>query len=280
MSISSRFRRPLRQAGLLSLAVALLMAPADAAVYQKGDRLRPRPTVVTPPTASTQDEPGRPPGDAILLFDGQDLLAHWMEFNPKDNRPDPSRPPKWIVKDGYTEAFGNQIQTRASFADCHLHIEWMTSPEEARQAGRIDQKRGNSGIEFGPHPEIQIHDSYENDTYPDGQAAAIYGLLPPRVNASRPPGQWQSYDIYYTAPRFAEGRKVSPATYTVLHNGLPVHLATEIPGDEVECRIRIRPHGSPVRFRNIWVRPLHDYDENAGQPLPVGARTTNPFKSN
>lgn len=261
------------------LLIPVLLTAAEPTVYKKADRLRPRPSVVTPPTASTQEQPGRAPSDATVLFDGTDLLTHWMEFNPK-GKEDPSRPPLWIVKDGYTEAFGNQIQTRAKFADCHLHIEWLTSPEEALRPDRFDQKRGNSGIEFGSHPEIQIHDSYDNDTYPDGQAAAIYGLLPPRVNASRPPGEWQSYDIYYTAPRFADGKKIAPATYTILHNGLPMHIAAELPGDEAGCRIRLRPHGSPVRFRNIWVRPLHDYDENAGRPLPAGARTTNPFRPN
>lgn len=262
-------------ASLLCPAALLATAPVD---YKKADRLRPRPSVVTPPTASTQEVPGSVPSDATVLFDGKDLVTHWMEFDAKGGKVDPSLPPKWIIKDGYTEAFGNQIQTREKYSDCHLHMEWLTSPEEALKLDRFDQKRGNSGIEFGSHPEIQVHDSYQNDTYPDGQAASIYGQLPPRVNASRPPGQWQSYDIYYTAPRFAEGKKTAPATFTILHNGLPVHIAAELPGGEAECRIRLRPHGSPVRFRNIWVRPLHDYDENAGKPLPAGARTTNPFK--
>lgn len=108
--------------------------------------------------------------------------------------------------------------------------------------------------------------------------AAIYNHFPPRVNASRPPGNWQSYDIYYVAPRFSDGKKISSAKFTILHNDLPVHLNVELPGDQIACNIRIRPHGSPVRFRNIWVRPLHEYDENAGKPLPPGARTTNPFK--
>ncbi len=245
--------------------------------YRKGDRLRPRPPVVAPPTASTQDAPGRVPSDAIVLFDGRDL-SQWMEFNARTGIDDPSRPPKWRVQDGYAEAAGNNIQTRAKFGDCHFHVEWRTSPEEAAMGGlRIDQRRGNSGIEFGDHPEIQILDSYRNDTYPDGQAAAIYGHYPPRVNASRPPGEWQSYDIYYTAPVFDNGRKVKSATYTVLHNGLPVHLAVEVKGEAVECRIRFRPHGGLLRYRNIWVRPLRAYDEAAGQPLPAEARTTNPF---
>jgi hypothetical protein len=153
-----------------------------------------------------------------------------------------------------------------------------SSPEEAAIGGeRFDQKLGNSGVEFGDHPEIQILDSYNNDTYPDGQAAAIYGYYPPRVNASRPPGEWQSYDIFYTAPAFEGGKKIKSATYTVLHNALPVHVMAEVPGEAIECRIRFRPHGGQVRFRNMWVRPLHAYDENAGKPLPAGARTERPW---
>ena len=266
---------------LLSLAFVCALPAAAPLVgtpsYKKGDRLRPRPPVVAPPTASTQEAPGRAPGDAIVLFDGRDL-SQWMEFNARTGIDDPSLPPKWRVQDGYAEAAGNNIQTRAKFGDCHFHVEWRTSPEEAAIGGeRIDQHLGNSGIEFGDHPEIQILDSYQNDTYPDGQAAAIYGYFPPRVNASRPPGEWQSYDVFYTAPLFENGRKVKSATYTVLHNGLPVHLAAEVKGDTVECRIKFRPHGGQLRYRNIWVRPLHRYDEDAGKPLPPGARTERPW---
>lgn len=258
-----------------SVVLTVPLASASEVNYKKGDRLRPRPTVVTAPTASTPEGPGRRPSDATVLFDGTNL-ANWMEFNPR-GAADPTQPPKWIVRDGYTEAAGNQIQTREKFGDCHFHLEWLNSPTEATQADRIDQRRGNSGIEFGDHPEIQLLDGFENDTYPDGQAAAIYGHWPPLVNASRRPGEWQSYDIYYTAPVFAGGQKVKSATYTVVHNGLPVHLMAEVPGDLTEVPIRLRPHGGQVRYRNLWVRPLHRYDENAGQPLPAGARTKNPF---
>lgn len=243
--------------------------------YKPHDRKRPRPTVVTPPTASTQDQPGLPPSDATILFDGKDL-SKWMEWTAQGGG-NPAKPGKWIVRDGYTEAFGNQIETREKFADCHIHFEWQTSPEEAAQGTpRVDQHLGNSGFEIGDHPEIQILDSHENDTYPDGQAASIYGCWPPLVNASRKPGQWQSYDIFYLAPRFAEGRKVHNAVYTVLHNGLPVHHYVEVKGEETECHLRFRPHGGKLRYRNIWVRPLHQYDENKGKPFPPGARTVKP----
>jgi hypothetical protein len=225
--------------------------------YKTADITRPRPSVVAPPAASTQATPGQPPSDATVLFNGQDLSA-WMEFNPR-GADDPSKPPKWIIQDRYTLAAGNNIQTREKFADCHFHVEWA-SPEEIIGDG---QMRGNSGLAFGEHGEIQILDSYQNDTYPDGQAAAIYGVLPPLVNASRKPGEWQTYDVFYTAPVFSNGIKIRSATYTVLHNSLPVHLHVPVKGDDVACHIRFLPHGGKVRFRNIWVRPLHRYDENA-----------------
>ena len=253
---------------IASLAAALTLQAA--ATYKKSDRLRPRPTVVTPATAD------KPPSDAIILFDGTNL-DHWINFNPKN--PDEELPARWIITGNYAEANRGQLQTREKFADVHLHLEYRCSPEEltmpvpAGQKPRIDQKRGNSGIEFGDHPEIQLLDSYENDTYPDGQAAAIYGYFPPLVNACLPPGEWQTLDIYYTAPR-----QGAAATYTIIHNNIPVHIAAPVPGDETSCRIRIRPHGGHLRYRNIWIRPLHAYDENANKPLPENARTTDPFK--
>ncbi len=249
--------------------------PVGDVKYKPGDRLRPRPTVVDPPTVGTEAAAGRPPGDATVLFDGRDL-SRWAEVNAKDPT-DVTRPPQWVVQNGYGEARGGQIQTRAEFADCHIHLEFRMSPEEAAEPGRVDQNRGNSGIVIGDHPEVQILDGYDNDTYPDGQAAAIYGHWPPLVNACRKPGEWQTYDIYYNAPRFDGPKKVQPATYTVVFNGLPVHLSTPVPGEAVEGRLRFKPHGGKVRYRNIWVRPLHRYDENAGKPLPPGAHTTDPL---
>jgi hypothetical protein len=251
-------------------------APPSNPKYTHGDRLRPRPTVVTPPTASTQKEPGKPPSDAIVLFDGTDLSA-WQPWHPDRDRS--QEPIKWVIQDGYCTAAGSALETKQTFGDCHVHLEWRTSPEEAAQGeARIDQHRGNSGIEFGDHPEIQVLDSFENDTYPDGQAASIYGSWPPLANATRKPGEWQSYDMIYVAPRFEGKKKVANAVYTVLHNGLPVHHHVEVSGNDVETHIRLRPHGGEIRYRNIWVRPLHQYDENEGKPLPKGARTENPFK--
>lgn len=249
-----------------------------AAKYKHGDRLRPRPTVVTPPTSSTQDAPGQPPSDAIVLFDGHDL-AKWARWDPKATN-DLSKPAPWEVHDGFAEVVRGGIQTRDKFSNCHFHLEWRTSPTEAARSDKdFDQHRGNSGVFIGDHPEIQVLDSYENDTYPDGQAAAIYGAWPPLVNASRKPGEWQTYDIFYVAPQFQNGAKVKNATYTVLHNGLPVHLSTEVSGEDVAGRLRLQAHGGKVQYRNMWVRPLHQYDENEGKPLPPGARTLNPFPS-
>lgn len=248
-------------------AGAVADPPSTRPIWKHADMTRPRPSIVTPPTASTQDQPGRPPGDAIILFDGKDLSA-FREFNPRGPGDD-SKPAKWLIKDGYAQEYGNQIESRQAFADAHFHIEWRV-PLDVPATTQPGQKRGNSGVEIGEHGEIQILDSYENDTYPDGQAAAIYGCWPPLVNASRPPGEWQTYDIYYFSPRFEDGKKVKSAAYTVIHNGLPVHHNTEVKGDEIESRLRFRPHGGKIHWRNIWVRPLHQYDENLGKPLPTG----------
>jgi hypothetical protein len=227
---------------------------------------RPRPPVVTPPTESTQDKPGLPPSDAVVLFDGKDL-SQWMTYNPRA-KDEPTKEAPWQLHDGYTQEFGSSIQTRQEFADCHIHFEWRV-PADVTGAG---QRRGNSGFEIGDHGEIQILDSFQNDTYPDGQAAAIYGKWPPLVNASRQPGEWQSYDVFYFAPQFLGGKKVKPAIYTVLHNGLPVHHNVEVPGNDVRCHLHFRPHGGKIHFRNIWVRPMHRYDENAdGNPRPQQA---------
>ncbi|MCX7866701.1 MAG: DUF1080 domain-containing protein [Limisphaera sp.] len=223
------------------------------------DRNRPRPPVIVPPTPSTQAEAGRPPSDAIVLFDGKDLSA-WCAMD--------GSPSRWVVRDGYMECTpgSGYIRTRRSFGDCQLHIEWA-APAKPSGSG---QGRGNSGLFFGLNRyEVQILDSYENETYADGQAAAIYGQYPPLVNASRPPGEWQTYDVVYLAPRFDEqGNLVSPARLTVFHNGVLVqyHVPLTGPTDWInrdpyrahpeKLPISLQDHGNPVRFRNIWVREL------------------------
>ena len=218
------------------------------------DGERPQPRVVDPGTAEA------PPSDAVVLFDGSDLAA-WA------GRDGDAR---WQVEDGYMEVNGSgSIRTRESFGDCQLHIEWA-APAEVSSGS---QGRGNSGVFLMGRYEVQVLDSYQNRTYPDGQAAALYGQSPPLVNACRPPGEWQSYDIVFEAPRFEGGELVEPAYATVIHNGVVVHHRKALLGATTHRRvaaysphgaegpIELQDHGNPVRFRNIWVRPLGGYDE-------------------
>ena len=237
------------------------MLPGGRWHVHDGDR--PLPPVITPGTCSTQEAPGKAPSDAIVLFDGKDL-SHW-----KSQRGGPAG---WNIDHEalVTRPGAGAILSREEFGDCQLHLEFA-SPVPPR--GR-DQGRGNSGVMFFGRYEIQVLDSYDNLTYADGQAAAIYGQYPPLVNASRPPGQWQSYDIIFTAPRFKDdGSLESPAYATILHNGVVVHNHTALLGPMIfrglprysphgpKGPILLQDHGNPVRFRNIWVRPVKGYDE-------------------
>jgi hypothetical protein len=223
------------------------------------DRNRPQPPVVAPATASTQEQAGKPPSDATVLFDGKDL-SQWVSMD--------GSPTKWITRDGYMECVkgSGYIRTLQNFGDCQLHVEWAT-PVPGQGEG---QGRGNSGVFFGlDRYEIQVLDSFENKTYADGGAGAIYGQYPPLVNVSRPPGQWQTYDIVYTAPRFeADGKLLSPARLTVLHNGVLIQNNVQLTGPTSWLErapyqahpekqpISLQDHGNPVRFRNVWVREL------------------------
>ena len=200
-------------------------------------------------------EPGEgsgPPSDAIVLFDGQDLSA-WTNGD------------KWTVKDGYAEAAGSGIQTNASFGSCQLHLEFAT-PAEVKGSG---QGRGNSGVYFMGQYEVQILDSFDNETYFDGQCGAIYKQSPPLVNVCRGPGQWQSYDIVFTAPKFDEaGKPTRPAALTVFQNGVLVQNHFELRGGTAWHKppsyqkhgdkqpLQLQFHGDKVRFRNIWLREL------------------------
>ena len=213
------------------------------------DTLRPRPRVVTARTV---------PSDAIVLFDGKDLSS-WRS-------PEGGAAP-WRVRNGFLEVVpeSGDIETVRRFGDVQLHIEWAT-PREVRGEG---QERGNSGVFLMGLYEVQVLDSYRNPTYADGQAAAIYGQHPPLVNAARPPGEWQTYDIVFRRPRFdAAGTVTSPARVTVLHNGVLVHDGVELHGATVNGRravyaahadrlpLRLQDHGNRTRFRNIWVREI------------------------
>jgi hypothetical protein len=220
------------------------------------DMNQPRPPVVTPGEVSSD-----PPSHAVVLFDGTDL-SEWVS--------EEGEPAEWIVKDGYIQVNETgYIRTRRDFGSCHLHVEWAT-PAGVKGRG---QGRGNSGIFFMSNYEVQVLDSYNNDTYPDGQAAAIYGRKPPLVNASRPPGEWQTYDIVFHRPIFKDGKVVKKATFTVFHNGVLVHDHFELPGgtgwegphtvSEYEehpdkLPLLLQDHDNPIRFRNIWLVELDD----------------------
>ena len=226
------------------------------------DADRPQPPIVTPPTESTQDQPGSPPSDAVVLFDGTGL-SEWETLD--------GGSPQWQVRDGYMEvaAKTGNIRTREHFGDCQLHVEWA-APEEVKGES---QGRGNSGVFLMGLYEIQVLDDYDNPTYADGTAAGIYGQFPPLVNACRKPGEWQTYEIIWIAPRFDGDKLVSPARLTLLHNGVVVHHDTELTGPTTHRRVLtyephpptgplvLQDHGDLVRFRNIWYRPLKSYDE-------------------
>lgn len=228
------------------------------------DVARPQPVVVTPGTESSPERPGRPPSDAIVLFDGTDL-SKWTTYV----KGQPTEP-KWKVENGYFEIVESAggMQTREKFGSMQLHIEWA-SP--ATVSGN-SQSRGNSGVLLMNRYEIQVLDSFDNRTYADGGAASIYGQYPPLVNASRKPGEWQTYDIFFEAPKSEDGKVVKPAFVTVVHNGVLVQYHREILGNTEHAKLAkynrvgaeealgIQNHHKPVRYRNIWVRRIESFD--------------------
>jgi hypothetical protein len=254
---------------LLLIVPALVAAAAEpkkekpftpGGVYRQGDMQRPRPTVITPPTEMTPSLPGQPPGDAVVLFAGKDLAQ--FKRVPRKGDPDTSEVARWKIENGYAEIApkSGTIETRAKFGSCQIHLEWAT-PVEVKGTS---QGRGNSGVLLSGWGEVQVLDSFDNDTYPDGQAAAIYSNYPPLVNASRQPGQWQSFDlICECATLDQQGKVIQPARLTVIHNGVIAHHAVERPFTGQEFGFALQDHNNPIRYRNIWVRPLHRYDENA-----------------
>jgi hypothetical protein len=216
---------------------------------------RPRPPVVKP---AVEGPFVPPPADAVVLFDGRDL-SQW--------RAEDGTPSKWSVQRGYVEVTagaGTLVSVRR-FGDVQLHLEWQ-APAPPKGEG---QDRGNSGVFLMGLYEVQVLDSYQNDTYPDGQAGAIYGQSPPLVNASWPPGVWQTYDIIFRRPHFGpDGSVQKPARMTVFHNGVLVQDNFELLGRTAHARraaysphedrlpLKLQDHGNPVRYRNIWVREL------------------------
>ena len=222
------------------------------------DRNRPVPAVVTPATASTQEAPGKAPSDAVVLFEGKDL-SQWAQ---KDGSS-----AKWKVESGYFEVVPKtgELHTKEAFGDCQLHVEFS----EPNPPKGEDQDRGNSGVFLMGLYEIQVLDSYNSKTYADGQASAVYGQYPPLVNASRAPGQWQTYDIIWHGPRFdADGKVTRLAHVTVFHNGVLTQDNVELTGPTghhvrppymptpEKLPLALQDHNHPVRYRNIWIRSL------------------------
>jgi len=227
------------------------------------DGTRPQPAVVTPGTFSTPETPGKPPSDAIVLFDGTDLSKCKAKSGGGES--------KWKCDNGCMYPVPNcgYNVTKDEFGDCQLHLEFS----EPTPPKGDSQGRGNSGVFFFGRYELQVLDSFNNPTYPDGQASAIYGQSPPLLNPARPPGEWQTYDVVFIAPRFKDGKLDTPAYITVFYNGVLVHNKKEILGSTghriapkysphgEKGSIELQDHGNPVRFRNIWIRNLKDYDQ-------------------
>ncbi|HAV65389.1 MAG TPA: DUF1080 domain-containing protein [Verrucomicrobiales bacterium] len=223
---------------------------------------RPQPRVVTPGGSFSQG--AKPPSDATVLFDGTNLDQWAVGAN---------KPAPWKIENGYMEVVpkSGSIRTKERFADFQLHLEFATP-------GKVEgnsQGRGNSGVLFNGIYEVQVLDSYQNPTYPDGQAGALYGQTPPLANASKPPGEWQSYDIIFESPRWdADGKLVKKAAVTVIHNGVILHHRKELAGNtphrqngnyskphDPEVFIQLQDHNNPTRFRNIWLRSIGEYDK-------------------
>lgn len=249
------------------------------------DGTRPQPPIVAPAEAFSHGAP--PPADAIVLFDGKDL-SKWQ--TPQGGAPN------WEIREGYMQVArrGGLIRTKDKFADFQLHLEFATPVEVTGTS----QGRGNSGLMINGMYEVQILDSFDNKTYPDGQAGALYGQTPPLVNASKGPGQWQTYDVIFESPRWDDSKQLTKkANVTVIHNGVVLHHRKEYFGatDGIggvphkalgaylqphppEVFIDLQDHNNPVRFRNIWIRKLGGYDsplaseqrESAATPAVIG----------
>lgn len=243
-------------AGLLFSVVTVTLAQTPV-TWLAHDMNRPRPPVVVPGKLSL---PVAPPSDAIVLFDGKDLTKWESEGG---------APARWKVRDGAMESvpLSGYLFTKEKFGDVQLHVEWA-APLPAKGRG---QGRGNSGVFLMGLYEVQVLDSYNSETYPDGQAGAIYGQYPPLVNACLPPGEWQSYDIVFRRPRFhADGTLARAARMTVVHNGVLIQDNSEIWGPTAwlqrmpytnkaeELHLSLQDHGNPVRYRNIWLRKLSE----------------------
>ncbi len=227
-------------------------------VHETDPAIVPQPPVVTPGAT-----PGATPSDAVVLFNGKDTEG-WLAEDGSAT--------KWVVKDGTLQPVkdSGMIKTEREFGSCQMHIEWA-APANVEGEG---QGRGNSGVFLMGKYEVQVLDCFNNTTYPDGQAGALYGRAIPQVNACRKPGEWQTYDIVFHRPVFDDkGAVVKRATFTVFHNGVLIQDHVELSGGTLwkskhamtdyeahgdKGPIMLQDHGNPVRFRNIWVREIRD----------------------
>lgn len=259
---------------LCTLALSLSSASADGPFYGDPpdahhpwavhDMNRPQPPIVVPGTFSTQAEPGKPPSDAIVIFDGtQTSIDQNLVMDPK--RKDPNK--KWVLVDGALQCTpgAGTVKSKAEFGDCQLHIEWAAPTEIVGKS----QGRGNSGVFFvDGATEVQVLDNYNNPSYADGMAGSVYGVMPPMANALRAPGEWQVYDIIFRRPIYQNGKQVEPGRVTVFMNGVVVQDSTPLEGGgghrgrskarpfKEKGPLQLQDHGNPIRFRNIWYRPL------------------------
>ena len=240
---------------------------ADGA-WKVHDMSRPWPPSATPKPWVELEQGTKAPSGARILFDGSTLDA-WVVPQP------------WVMQQGVLQVRPvktslssklrpdkTSLSSKESFGSCHLHLEWRTPPENSKKSG---QDKGNSGVFLMSNYEIQILDTYENKTYPDGMAAALYGVKPPDVNALRPTGEWQCYDIWFKRPLFDDSRKMtSPACVTVMVNGIIVQKNVPFSGPSSFKKRRpyqkhadalplaLQNHLEVVEFRNIWIQPLPD----------------------
>ncbi|MGP8238148.1 MAG: DUF1080 domain-containing protein [Limisphaerales bacterium] len=234
--------------------------PDEHHPWEVHDQNRPQPLIVTPGTYSSPGQPGKPPSDAIILYDGTDL-SKWEADNARHE------PTKWVIKDGAMECVpgSGYIKTKENIGDCQLHVEWA-SPTRVEGTS---QGRGNSGVFLMGLVEVQVLDNYKNPTYADGMAGAVYGQHAPFANALLPPGQFQTYDIIFRRPLYGKDGQLAEAGYvTVFENGVVVqdhaiiegetgHMARAKPSHFPDSGpLKLQDHGNPVRFRNIWYRLL------------------------
>ncbi len=237
---------------LLLVFLSFIMNHLDGQKPEETEDWSREPEVVTPGKGT------QAPSDAIVLYDDPTDTVNWVDVN--------GEPITWKVEDVLSVVpHSGDIQTKQSFGDVQLHVEWRT-PEVIEGKG---QERGNSGIYLMGLYEVQVLDSYENETYYNGQAGSIYKQHIPLVNACRPPGEWQIFDIFFTAPRFSEDGSIdTPAYITVVHNGVLIQNHVEIQGPTVytgrprywkhaeKLPLILQDHSNPVSYRNIWIREL------------------------